>query len=173
MDSQRPTQAPSIRLQDMTAYFARQSDVVVAYLFGSVAREQASHLSDVDIAVLLDSELAIEASLERQIQLMVDLDQFADREVQVVVLNRATPFLAYQVLREGRLLYEQSPLERIAFEVRTMKVYFDVQPMLEFHSQALFERIREVGLHGRPKRDSRALEAAQRIHQRLVGAAGR
>ena len=173
MDRRLPNQAPSIRLQDTATYFAQQSDIVVAYLFGSLARGQASHLSDIDIAVLFNSGLGMEASIERQVQLMVDLDQFADREIQVVVLNRASPFLAYQVLRDGLLLYERSRVERIAFEVRTMKVYFDVQPMLEFHSKSLVKRIREVGLYGRTRRDSGALEAAQRIHQRLAGTAGR
>jgi predicted nucleotidyltransferase len=164
--------APGIDLPATTGYFARQGDVVAAYLFGSVARGQASPLSDVDIAVLLDPELGMEAAVERQLQLMLALDDYADREVQVTVLNHVPPLLAYQVVREGLLLHERSRLERIAFEVRAMKVYFDVKPMLDFHSQALLRQIQEVGL-GRAKRDSRTLEAARRIRQRLEGAARR
>jgi predicted nucleotidyltransferase len=161
---------PHIDLDTMTAYFAEQSDVVVAYLFGSVARNQASHLSDIDIAVLLDAGLAPEASVERQLQLMVALDDFTDREVQVTILNRAPPLLAYQVLKDGIPLYERSRSERVAFEVRAMKIYFDVKPMLEFHSQILLRQIQEVGLGRRARRDPRTLEAAERIRERLAGA---
>ena len=42
-----------IDLEAIQSYFAGQPEVVVAYLFGSVARGRANHLSDVDIAVLL------------------------------------------------------------------------------------------------------------------------
>ncbi|MBE9513425.1 MAG: nucleotidyltransferase domain-containing protein [Chloroflexi bacterium] len=164
---------PSVDMPAITLYLIQQGDVIAAYLFGSVARDQASHLSDVDIAVLLDPDLGLEESVERQLQLMVALDDFADREVQVTVLNRASSLLAYQVVRDGILLYERNRLDRIAFEVRAMKIYFDVKPLLDFHSQALLKRIREVGLDGRARRGSRTLEAAQRIRERLAGAPGR
>lgn len=165
--------APGVDRHGITGYFTQQEDVVAAYLFGSVARNQASHLSDVDIAVLLDPDLGSEASVERQLQLMVALDDFADREVQVTILNRASPMLAYQVVKDGILLYERDPDDREAFEVRTMKIYFDVKPMLEFHSQNLLRQIQEAGLGRRTRRDSRTLEAAERIRQRLVGASER
>jgi predicted nucleotidyltransferase len=157
----------------MTAYFARQPDVVVAYLFGSVARGWADQLSDVDIAVLLDERLEADERIERQLRFMVDLDEYADREVQVVVLNQAPPLLAYQVVRHGILLYERSRAERIAFEVRTRRVYFDFKPRLDFHTRALLKDIKEVGLSERRKRRGSALEAARRVHRRLTGAAER
>ena len=164
---------PSVDVRAITAYLSQHKDVIAAYLFGSVARDQADHSSDVDVAVLLDPSLDPQESVERQLQLMVGLDDFADREVQVTVLNRAPPLLAYQVIQDGILLHEQSRHERIAFEVRSMKVYFDIKPMLERHSQALLKQIREVGLGGRARRHSRTLEAAQRIRERLAGTAGR
>ncbi|UCC86996.1 MAG: nucleotidyltransferase domain-containing protein [Anaerolineales bacterium] len=164
---------PSIDVDALAAYLTQQGDVAAAYLFGSVARGQAGHLSDVDIGVLLDPELGLEESVERQLELMVALDDFADREVQVTLLNNAPPMLAYQVVRDGLLLYERNRLERIAFEVHSMKVYFDTKPLLDFHSRALLEQIREVGLYGRARRHSRTLEAAQRLHERLAGTAKR
>ncbi len=83
-----------IDIEAMAAYFAGKSDVVAAYLFGSAARGQADRLSDVDIAVLLDARLGAEESVERQLCIMGDLEDYASREVQVVVLNRAAPLLA-------------------------------------------------------------------------------
>ena len=163
----------SMDLLAINAALAQQDDVVAAYLFGSLARDQANPLSDVDLAVLLTPDLGEESAVEHQLCLMVALNDLDPREVQVTLLNYASPMLAYQVIRDGILLYERSRLERIGFEVRVMQRYFDVQPMLEFHAQVLMRQIQEVGLARRSNRDTRALEAAERIQQRLEAMAGR
>jgi len=163
-------QAPQVDMEAMRAYFTQQPDIVVAYLFGSVARGRAHHLSDVDVAVLFAPEVTLEVSVERQIQLMGDLEAFADREVQVTVLNRATPLLAYEVIRGGVLLHERHTEERVTFEVRTMKIYFDLQPMYYQQDQLLSKQIKEEGL-GKRRRHTDLLEVARRIHERLAGAA--
>ncbi len=157
----------------ISAYFVSQVDVVAAYLFGSAARGQADRLSDVDIAVLFDAHLRAEESVERQLRILGDMEHYANREVQIVVLNRAAPLLAYQAVQHGILLYERSRAERIDFEVLTRRVYFDEKPWLDFHSQSLLRDIREVGLSGRRKRRGGTLEAARRIHRRLTRAAER
>lgn len=164
--------APEFDTQAARAFLAQQGEVLAAYLFGSVARGQATHLSDVDVAVLLDPSLGAEARVERQLALMLALDDVADREVQVTVLNDAPPSLAYRVIREGKLLYEGDRLQRVAFEARTLQIYFDIQPMLEYHREVLLEQIQEVGLDRRARKHPRALDAAQRIRDRLAGAAG-
>jgi predicted nucleotidyltransferase len=157
-----------IDIDAIAAYFARQPDVAAAYLFGSAARGQADQLSDVDIAVLLDARLGVEESVERQLRIMSDLEEYSSREVQVVVLNRAAPLLVYQAIQHGILLYERSREERIDFEVLTRRVYFDLKPRLDFHSRSLLRDIKEVGLSGRKKRRGGALEAARRVRRRLT-----
>jgi hypothetical protein len=72
--------------------------------------------------------------------------------VQVTVLNRATPLLAYEVIRDGILLYERHKEERITFEVRTMKIYFDLQPMYYQQDQLLSKQIKEEGLGKRRRK---------------------
>ena len=163
----------SIDQQGIAAYLAEQMDVVVGYLFGSVARGQATPRSDVDIAVLLDPELDAQTMVERQLALMSTLAPYSDLEVQVVLLNQATPLLAYEAVREGVCLVERTQAERVAFEVAAMKRYFDVQPMLAFHQQALFKQIREVGLGRQTERDRGTIEAAERLRARLAESSGR
>ncbi len=165
------TNRPDIKA--VSAYLSRQPDVVVAYLFGSEARDQANHLSDMDIAVLLDPGLTVQESVERQLQMLIDLGELAEREAQITILNRTSPVLAFQAIKDGILLHERDRAERVAFEVHTMKIYFDARPMLEFHSEALVKRIQEAGLGRRTGRPTRTLEAAQRIRDRLARAAER
>lgn len=164
---------PRVDMDGLTAYLAGQRDVQAAYLHGSVARGQANRLSDVDVALLLSPAPAPEAAVERQLALAVALGPFADRDVQVTLLNTAPPQLAYEVIAAGRLLFERDPLARIAFEVRAMKRYFDVQPLLAAYDRELAQRIQEVGLGTRKRRHPSALGAAERVRGRLAGSAGR
>ncbi len=159
---------PQLDLDGLTAHLSAQPDVLLAYLFGSTARGQANTLSDVDVAVLLQEKADRADQIERQLQLAIDLEAFSERDLQVVLLNDAPPLLAYEVIRDGRLLCQRDDMTRINFVVRAMKTYFDIQPMLEFHNQALLRQIQEVGLGYRKQRSSRTLEAAERIHQRLI-----
>ncbi len=128
-------------------------------------------MSDVDVAVLFAPDLDAEATLERRLELMGELGQFADREVQVVSLAEVSPLLAYEVIREGRLIQQRDAQARIEFEVRAMKLYLDVQPMLAEYDRALARRIQEVGL-GTGRRHTRSLSAAQRLRARLAGPPG-
>jgi predicted nucleotidyltransferase len=105
------------------------SEVVAAYLFGSVARGTEGEGSDVDVAVLLrrgaprslaDLPLDLESALEGAV----------GRPVQVVVLSSAPPDLVHRVLRDGRLLLDRDPSFRVRFEVRLRNLFFDLQPVL-------------------------------------------
>lgn len=166
MEQKQNLAPPKVDQAGLKSYFAGQPDIVVAYLFGSVARGRAHPHSDVDLAVLFAPEVGLEESVERQLQLMGDLEQFADREVQVTVLNRATPLLAYQVIKDSVLLYERDHNERMRFEVIAIKTYFDLQPMYQLFDRLLAKQIREEGL-GQRRRNSDLLEAARRIQERL------
>jgi len=137
-----------------------QPDVLAAYLFGSHATGEARPESDVDVAVLL-SETDEMKRFKRRLGLMGEVEEaLSRRPADVVVLNDAPPLLAHQVLRHGRLIFERDQGARVEFEVRTGKVYADLQPMYEYHSQDLFEKIREVGLSGRRRNRQRTSETA-------------
>ena len=131
------------------AFLSAQPDIVAAYLFGSFAAERATPRSDVDLAILLADELGPFEFLERRLELMGQLEGFVKGELDVVILNTASPFLQHQVLREGWLLYEGNRRARIEFEVRSGKAYADLQPMREFFHRSLLQEIREGRLGGR------------------------
>ncbi len=104
-------------------------DVAAAYLFGSVARDEAGPASDVDIGLLLNSEpLPNYESLH--LRLEGELERALARSVEVVVLNRAPVDLVHRVMRDGVLLLDRDPRARIRFEVRARNEYFDLLPFL-------------------------------------------
>lgn len=157
-----PARSPSPSLDEggLVNYLATQTDVVAAYLFGSLAEERAMPRSDVDIAILFADASDPLAVGDRQLQLMGELERFTGREVDVVILNTAPPILQHQVLQHGRLLYERDRRTRVDFEVWAGKIYADLKPMNDFFTKVLFREIKEVGLGGRRRRRAGATEAS-------------
>ncbi|MGB9723294.1 MAG: type VII toxin-antitoxin system MntA family adenylyltransferase antitoxin [Chloroflexia bacterium] len=116
---------------DWAAYLD-DTPVLVAYLFGSRARGEPHPRSDIDIAVLLQEGLP---SLEKQrwrLALIARLSRvLRTDDVDVVVLNEASPMLRYEAIRPRRVLFCRDEEARVAFEFRTMQEWFDWQPRFD------------------------------------------
>jgi uncharacterized protein len=100
---------------------ARRYDerLIAVYLFGSRAAGQATPLSDLDLAVLLDPR-------ERPFTLSLRCALYADfsrvlqtNDIDLTVLNTLDNlFVLDEILRHGVLLYDPRPDLRADFEVR-------------------------------------------------------
>lgn len=109
---------------------AGQSNVLVAYLFGSVARGESGPQSDLDIGVLFEPPPA--ATLRAQpYDLAAALEQATGKSVDLVALNQAPADLVHRVLTDGILLVDKDTARRIAFETRKRAEYFDLLPILQ------------------------------------------
>lgn len=125
---------------------AGESDVAVAYLFGSHARGTSRPGSDVDVAVLLRDE----PSPTRRLELADSVGRaVAPLRADVVVLNGAPVVLAYRVLRDGVRLVSNDEVARVRHWVATVDRYLDMRPMRETLAAGTSNRIRE-GRLGRP-----------------------
>jgi predicted nucleotidyltransferase len=123
--------------------------VIAAYLFGSQATGTAGPLSDVDLAVWTAGELASRDRLRLQLELMADAGHaLGTTEVQVVVLDDASPLLRHRAIRDGRLLVERDRAARVEREKRTMLEYLDTKPLRDELARAMRRRISE-GRFGR------------------------
>jgi predicted nucleotidyltransferase len=118
--------------------------VVLAYLFGSQAEGKAGPISDVDIAVLLGPQVDREQWFQVQLDLIGELTSLFHRnDVDVVILNEATPVLAYEVVRSGRVLCEAEPGTRVDYEVTALRRYADTKPLRRLQDRRLLERVEE------------------------------
>ncbi|MCX7681170.1 MAG: nucleotidyltransferase domain-containing protein [Anaerolineae bacterium] len=130
--------------EELARIFVRHG-VVLAYLFGSQAEGKAGPLSDVDIAVLLGPQVPEERWTQVQIDLVNDLISLFHRaDVDVAILNRATPLFAYQVVRFGQVLYEDAATRpAVDFAAYAVRRYADTAPLRRLRTQYFDEWVRE------------------------------
>jgi predicted nucleotidyltransferase len=113
-------------------------DVDAAYVFGSAATGRTHRESDVDVGVLVSDRIPRASRLNYRLGLMADLGTALERsDVDVTILNEATPLLAHRVLSQGVLAFERSRRTRIRFQTATARRYFDMLPTYEIYIRAL------------------------------------
>ncbi len=117
-------------------FFQGEKEVLFCYLFGSYATGHAIGKSDVDIAVYLDPARK-QDQFEKRLALIAGVTKVLQKEIDVVVLNTATPFLKHVVLKEGMLVFDRDASQRIDFELKATNEYFDYKPTLELYNQRL------------------------------------
>lgn len=128
-------------LELLRRWFAANSDgLVAAYVFGSVARGTQRPGSDVDIGVLLADRPDSLAALDRVAELQDRLADLLRREVDLVVLNGASPDFLHRVLMDRELLVDVDPERRIEFEIRARNDWFDLAPLLERYRRDVLRR---------------------------------
>ena len=124
------------RLQRAVGFLEEQFGLEALWVFGSEAQGTARPDSDIDLAALFQGRPAPLDVLGSR----GDLEEILGREVDLVDLDRASPILAMQVLRHGRLLVDGNPKRRIAFFSRTLNLYDDLKIQRREAERALIAR---------------------------------
>jgi predicted nucleotidyltransferase len=104
--------------------------VEIAYLFGSQARGEAGPLSDADIAVLFEEGADAQTRFRAKVMLTSELPSLlGSTRVDVVDLAEAPPALAFQIIKDGKVIWNIHEDRRVEFESRTMVRYYDTAHM--------------------------------------------
>lgn len=118
------------QLNSLKAIFKAYPKIKLVYLFGSRAHGEEGPLSDYDFALYLDEKdkkknLHIKFALMDKLCRLLKTD-----EIDIVLLNRAEgPELKYDIIANGRLIYEKEPY-RVIVEPRILNEYFDFRHLL-------------------------------------------
>lgn len=97
--------------------------ILVIYLFGSHAAGKPGSKSDVDIAVFTDGSEGTMMDLE----LGLFLQQRLGCPVDVVIMQKASPVLKYEVLRSKIRIFDRDPEKRAILEVKALREFWDAQ----------------------------------------------
>ncbi len=118
-------------------------EVSALYIFGSFAKSKKTGESDIDIAVIVDESKLKKRDFELlKKKYYAASPTFSMRSVDIVILNTAPPFLKYQVLKTGRVLFERNRRLRVRFTTKAIIEYLDYKPIMDTYLKALSKRIR-------------------------------
>lgn len=79
-------------IETLKGYFEDRDDVLLAFLFGSISKAHYGALSDIDVAVYLREGA-------NEIRLWCEVERLLRQEVDLLVLNRAIPTVAWEAIR--------------------------------------------------------------------------
>jgi hypothetical protein len=127
------------KLDSAVRYLEGQKKVVFAYLFGSMAAGSPTPMSDIDIAVYLESDTG---EFDCRMEIIGHLsDIFQTEDLDVVILKKAPPTLVMNILKAKEILVDKQPFIRHRFESMAFRQYFDFAPREKF-------MLEEKVLHG-------------------------
>ena len=130
--------------EKLRGYFVQRDEIRLVYIFGSIAKGCANELSDIDIAVFISEDSTKNYPYGYRAQIITDIMKILKtNSVDLVVLNRASPFLRFQVLRYGKLIFCRSKLERVRFQVRTFNEYNDTKRLVDFYFKENRKKLRQ------------------------------
>ncbi|MDD4802476.1 MAG: nucleotidyltransferase domain-containing protein [Syntrophomonas sp.] len=134
------------KLPDLIRFFRNREEVLAAYLYGSYGSEYQTNLSDVDIAILLAS--SEQADLDYQLDLSAHLaDIIREEDIDVLILNRASIVMQFEVLSTGKLLFERDHEMVCDFLERVIKEYGDFQiDLMQFYLE--YDEVLREKAHG-------------------------
>jgi predicted nucleotidyltransferase len=137
----------SEKLKFIRRWLDERPQIVAAWLFGSVARGTARPDSDLDIALLTEAAGQTHvASLKQRLAWALSLAEalaMRPEQVDLIVLNEAPPLLVHAVLKEGALLVDRAPQQRVLFQERALHRYIVAARLRD---EAMRERARRFGV---------------------------
>jgi predicted nucleotidyltransferase len=111
----------------LTRALEAEPDVANALLFGSRARGSQRPDSDVDVAVQLITGAPRDARAVGG--LAARLETATGHSIGLVLLDEASPPLAYRIFRDGRVLVERDHAALVARKARAILDYLDFKPV--------------------------------------------
>ena len=121
--------------------FCKHKRIAFAALFGSVVSGRTTAHSDLDVAFWVEGERIEGRELDLTNGLMA---LFHRNDVDVVVLNHATPLLQWQVASTGKPLYERRAGSFRWFQIYAMKRYDDTKKLLALQDRFLERFVKGV-----------------------------
>ncbi|BCD60880.1 MULTISPECIES: nucleotidyltransferase family protein [unclassified Nitratiruptor] len=129
---------------NLKRYFC-QKEIAFVLLFGSFAKNEAHHLSDVDIGVYFLKEPDILDIGE----MVLDLEEITGKRADLVVLNdlyKKNPLLSFNIIQNHEVLCVKDKEKYVDFKANLYLWYFDHEPLFRIQKEAFYERLKNGDL---------------------------
>lgn len=106
--------------------------ILFAYLYGSIALDQAHPFSDLDIAIYATSDLPVKDCLSLEMSLSLEIDTYLVNgpPSDIRIMNRLPLTVVGQIVTDGILVYCRDDDARIDYETSIRSAYFDFLPAI-------------------------------------------
>lgn len=114
--------------------FSTYPSILVAYFYGSQVTGYTNKQSDLDLAVIVDN-----ADIIKYGELYLKVHQIIkEKEVDLrIVASRGTPTYLFQILKNGQAIYQREELERVRFESKVLRDFYDTQHIRDIYDSYL------------------------------------
>ncbi len=123
-------------------------DILMGYeniIFASQIQGEMRTNSDVDIAIYLSEKIDTETYLK----IKAELSEILKKEIDLIILNDATPLLKYQIYKNNILLFTRSKTMESNHKIKTLFEYSDMKRYLDLSYNKTIDRLkREAESHG-------------------------
>ncbi len=113
----------------------------LAYLFGSVARNQYNKESDIDIAIKFKNKYSKMDEIFIRGEIIDIGKAYFKRNVDIVSLDNAPIALKYEIIKDGILLIDC--YERVSIESLIIREYFDFKYFSDIYDKEIIKRLKD------------------------------
>lgn len=137
-----PTEIKQRLIKHADSFFS-SAPVLFAYLYGSYAMDQVHPFSDLDIAIYLGSSLTPRDTMRLEMNLSLEIDKMfpGGPLSDVRSINHMPLTVAGKVVTDGALIYCIGDNQRVDYETRVRRSYFDFLPFIHNYQRMYFEQI--------------------------------
>ena len=125
----------------ITEVLAEREEIIVSYLYGSVL--YSDFYEDIDVGLLISDsfkpKLMYEAKIAGKLEKKLRSTFREIKPVDVRILNDKPLRFLFSMLKNSKIIYSSDETERVQFEAKTMKEYFDIKPHFE-----IYDNMREL-----------------------------
>ncbi|MDI6767489.1 MAG: nucleotidyltransferase domain-containing protein [Bacteroidota bacterium] len=128
-------------IEILTELFLKKEDIVLGYLFGSIAENKTHKFSDVDVAIYV-KDFQKEKEFDYKLELIGKLNTCLQSDnVDLVIMNNASPTLVHRILHYGIILKCSDEGFRMRYLIRSYKEYEDAQHLLKIQNEYRNKRL--------------------------------
>ena len=124
-------------IQALIEIFRQYPQVQAVYVFGSQASGRAGPESDLDLAII-PTDRSVK---EKKLDILAGLARLGYCDVDLVFLEEDDLVLAYEAIRQNRLLYAAPSFDRGGTYSRIVRKFLDFEPYLRVQREAYKRRI--------------------------------
>jgi predicted nucleotidyltransferase len=111
-----------------------------AYIFGSYSRGDNTENSDLDLAFYFNKNYSDMEDCFNRGSIIEEGKDFFLKEVDIVSISKASPFLRYEIIRDGIVI--KDGIDRASMESLWLREYFDFKYFSDIYDEAMVKRIR-------------------------------